>query len=283
VNTTLIAMGIACLVVAGLVINLGVLSLLSGAFHFLFGRPKLDILKSEKGENGFAFGFRWNNAREPAKFDRVKLRLFNPFGSPSQVDVTAEFAAKDSDFGADVDFGPGFKEILNAEGLDNSTLEIEIMSQKDGVTHFFKMQNRKFLETYRAATQTAAQFNEKYGYVKTKPVYTTVTKTFIADAIPESDKPKALRIASNPMFAGEFAAAAGAGAGAAVENFAVAKVWIEDGCIVCNACEGIFPEVFEVTDDTCLIRPDAPLDDGLKILEAAEACPTEVIKFDKAN
>lgn len=281
-NTTLIAMGIACLVVVGLIVNLGVLSLLSGAFHFLFGRPKLDILKSENGENGFAFGFRWNNAREPAKFDRIKLRLFNPFGSPSQVDVTAEFAAKDSDFGADVDFGPGFKQILDAEGLDNSTMEVEVMSQKDGVTHFFKMQTRKFLETYRAATQTAEQFNEKHGYVKTKPFYHQNGRTFIADAIPETDKPKALRIASNPMFAAEFAGAGG-GEAAAVENFAVAKVWIEDGCIVCNACEGIFPEVFDVTDDNCVIRPDAPLNDGLKILEAAEACPTEVIKFDKAN
>ncbi|OIQ16530.1 MAG: hypothetical protein BM556_14670 [Bacteriovorax sp. MedPE-SWde] len=84
------------------------------------------------------------------------------------------------------------------------------------------------------------------------------------------------------MFAAEFAAGAGAGE-AAVENFSVAKVWIEDGCIVCNACEGIFPEVFDVTEDNCVIRPDAPLIDGLKILEAAEACPTEVIKFDKAN
>jgi len=282
VNTTLIAMGIACLVVVGLIVNLGVLSLLSGAFHFLFGQPKFDILKSEGGDTSFAFGFRWNNAREPAKFDKIRLRLFNPFGSPSQVDVVSEFGAKDSDFGADVNFGPGFKDILSASGLDNSTMEIEVVSQKSGITHYFKMKTRKFLETYRAAEQTATEFNDKHGYVKTKPVYQSVTQSFIADAIPESDKPKALRIASNPMFAAEFAAGAGAGE-AAVENFSVAKVWIEDGCIVCNACEGIFPEVFDVTEDNCVIRPDAPLIDGLKILEAAEACPTEVIKFDKAN
>ena len=67
-----------------------------------------------------------------------------------------------------------------------------------------------------------------------------------------------------------------------VPNFAVSKVWIEPGCIVCNACEDIFPEVFEVLADTCIIRPGAPLDDGLKVEEAAEACPVEVIKFTKA-
>ena len=46
--------------------------------------------------------------------------------------------------------------------------------------------------------------------------------------------------------------------------------------------EGIYPEVFEVTDTTCLIRPNAPLDDGLRIEESAEACPVEVIKFTRA-
>ena len=88
------------------------------------------------------------------------------------------------------------------------------------------------------------------------------------------------------MFAGEFAGAAAGGGGAAapaVENFSIAKVWIEPGCIVCDACEGIFPEVFEVTDSTCLIRPGAPLNDGLRVQEAAEACPVEVIKFTKAS
>ncbi|MBT7608168.1 MAG: ferredoxin [Bacteriovoracaceae bacterium] len=57
---------------------------------------------------------------------------------------------------------------------------------------------------------------------------------------------------------------------------------MEDGCIVCNACEDIYEEVFEVTADTCLIRDGAPLDDGLKILEASDACPVEVIKFNRA-
>ena len=65
----------------------------------------------------------------------------------------------------------------------------------------------------------------------------------------------------------------------------ITKVWIEEGCIVCDACETAAPEVFEVLDDTCIIRPDAltaeftkPRSEG--IVDAAEECPTDVIKFE---
>ncbi|MFT6603684.1 MAG: ferredoxin, partial [Bacteriovoracaceae bacterium] len=113
-----------------------------------------------------------------------------------------------------------------------------------------------------------------------KPVYHTVQRSFIAEPLPASNM--ALKIQSNPEFAGDFAAA-GADAGATVENFSLAKVWIEDGCIVCDACETISPDVFEVKDGGCIVRPGAPLENGLNIQEAAEACPVEIIKFTKAN
>lgn len=65
----------------------------------------------------------------------------------------------------------------------------------------------------------------------------------------------------------------------------VTRVWIEPGCIVCDACENAAPTVFHVTDDTCVIRPDAlnaeftkPL--SVEIKEAAEECPVDVIKFE---
>lgn len=81
----------------------------------------------------------------------------------------------------------------------------------------------------------------------------------------------------------------------------VSKVWIEEGCIVCNACETACPEVFLVTEDTCIIRPEvredgqetenreekSPLKDNLgeeladAIEEAAEGCPVEVIHFEE--
>ena len=79
----------------------------------------------------------------------------------------------------------------------------------------------------------------------------------------------------------------------------VAKVWIDEDCITCDACQDICPEVFEVTDDSSMIlaavRTDGLFDRneggspltgtlgaelGDIILEAAEACPVEVIKFE---
>ena len=65
----------------------------------------------------------------------------------------------------------------------------------------------------------------------------------------------------------------------------ITRVWIIEGCIVCDACATECPEVFDVQESTCLIRPEAenvqfllPLAE--KILKAAEACPTSVIKYE---
>lgn len=278
-NTTLIAMGIAASLAVGLVITVGVVSLLSGGFHFLFARPRIEVLKSEFGDHGFAFSFSWNSAREPAKFDKVKVRLFNPFGTPTQVEVSKEFAGASSDFARDVYLGVGMKKLLSANGLANATIEVEVFSTKDSLTQSFTFKGPKFLELIKQATNTVKGFEAELPAPAAKPLYPTVTRSFIADPLPESAK--TIKLATNPEFAGDFA---GAGGGeVAQENFAVAKVWIEPGCIVCNACEAIYPEVFEVTDDTCLIRPEAPLDNGLLIQEAAEACPVEVIKFTNAG
>ena len=65
---------------------------------------------------------------------------------------------------------------------------------------------------------------------------------------------------------------------------AVVKVWIDEGCITCDACENIVPEVFHVGDDTCAIvdgvNPSEWTDD---IVEAADACPVDVILFEVAG
>jgi ferredoxin len=83
---------------------------------------------------------------------------------------------------------------------------------------------------------------------------------------------------------------------------AITKVWIEEGCIVCNACEAECPDVFLVTDNTCVIKAGVRAD-GLEtenreemselqaeyqtsletaIEAAAAGCPVEVIKYDKS-
>ena len=282
-------MGVAGFVVINLVIGLGLLSLGIGAFESLFGKPKLTLLRSTKSGNIFAFGFRWNNAKEPAAIDTIRIRLFNPFGSPTQAEVMKPFDVKKSSFAVEVDMGPGFIELLGAKGFDTATVQVEVSSTKDGVAFQFDMKGPQFKKLVAAANETVQGFisTNKLDVVKdSKPPVDIPIRSFIADTVP--GRGPALKLATNPAFAGEFAgasagAAAGGAAAPAVENFAVAKVWIEPGCIVCNACEDIYKEVFEVLSDTCIIRPGAPLTDGLKIQEAAEACPVEVIKFTKAG
>ena len=68
----------------------------------------------------------------------------------------------------------------------------------------------------------------------------------------------------------------------------VLKVWIEPGCIVCNACESHCPEVFHVEVESSTIRPEAmnaeflsPLSKSIR--DAAAECPVEVIKFESAG
>ena len=65
----------------------------------------------------------------------------------------------------------------------------------------------------------------------------------------------------------------------------IVKVWIAPGCIVCDSCETDCPEVFDVQEETCVIRPEAQSADFTKpltpsIITAAEGCPVEVIKFE---
>lgn len=69
------------------------------------------------------------------------------------------------------------------------------------------------------------------------------------------------------------------------ETNVILKVWIDPGCIVCDACQTTCPDVFEVQAETCVIRPEA-LDlellrqHGKAIRLAAEECPVEVIRFE---
>ena len=282
-NTTLIAMALALVLSLGLVITLGVVSLLTGAFNFLLLRPHYNILKSEK-ENGFAFTFRWHGTGDNATFDQIKIRLFNPFGSPTQIEVCQHFDGADSTFARDVSMGLGLQKILQAKNMKRASIQLEISSTRDAITYQFPIPGKKFKKLLSSAKETVKQWNEKNIREEEKTVFQTIERSFIAEPLPKGQK--VLKLAANPVYAGQFAnltsGAAALGGGNAAESFAVSKVWIIEGCIVCNACEDIYPEVFNVTSDTCLVRDDYPKDDGMKVQEAAEACPVEVIKFTKA-
>ena len=279
-TTSLIALGIGLLAAIGLIVTLGALSLLSGTMEFFFGGQKLKLLKSAYGKNGFSFGLIFNPLKEPARFDEFKIRLFNPFGTPTQKIIHRTFPAQSSNFSFDIDLGEEMHVITSAKGFNDALIEVTVLSSSNGICFSKSLKAFQFLKQIRNSTLTTLDFDKKYKEVKAKALYPSAERSFISP--PLEGPHKALKVASNPQYSAEFSAVpAGGATAAAKENFSISKVWIEPGCIVCNACENIYPEVFEVTADSCIIRPNCPTDDGLKILEAAEACPVEVIKFSK--
>lgn len=65
------------------------------------------------------------------------------------------------------------------------------------------------------------------------------------------------------------------------------NVSIDEGCIACNLCEDLAPEVFQVpAGENCRVRTDwrarlvetPALEDVVR--EAAASCPVEVIRLD---
>lgn len=61
----------------------------------------------------------------------------------------------------------------------------------------------------------------------------------------------------------------------------VKKVWIEEGCTICNLCESICPDVFEMTDETSKVKDGADfIANEACIKESADSCPVSVIKYE---
>lgn len=58
------------------------------------------------------------------------------------------------------------------------------------------------------------------------------------------------------------------------------KVWIEDECSACGACVELCPEVFELEGDIATVKEDADLSLDDQIIEAAEDCPVDVIRYE---
>jgi ferredoxin len=69
---------------------------------------------------------------------------------------------------------------------------------------------------------------------------------------------------------------------------AITKVWLEQSdCISCEACESGCPQVFEMADGECKVKPEAAAPEYIAqyseaIKETAAACPVECIKFEEA-
>jgi ferredoxin len=60
------------------------------------------------------------------------------------------------------------------------------------------------------------------------------------------------------------------------------NVWIEKGCIACDRCVEICPEVFVMNNDIAMVKDNINLciyRNSIK--EAAACCPVEVIQYEE--
>ena len=67
------------------------------------------------------------------------------------------------------------------------------------------------------------------------------------------------------------------------ENGGIKRVFVEEGCMICNACETTCPDVFYVTHETCIIKPNAgkAYESQVNlIVEAMVGCCVDVIRIE---
>ena len=67
----------------------------------------------------------------------------------------------------------------------------------------------------------------------------------------------------------------------------VTSVTITDECIACETCIPVCPDVLEMADDAAVVKAEANNPATLAanseaIIQAAEECPTEAIKYETA-
>ncbi len=64
---------------------------------------------------------------------------------------------------------------------------------------------------------------------------------------------------------------------------AVSSVWIEEGCTMCGLCTGECPDVFDMGDESAIVKEGADLSANEECVKSsAEACPVDVIKYEES-
>ena len=230
-------------------------------------------------ENPLSLLVSWDNESYEIKVTRIKLDFIElvPGGRALSHSFTFEdSSAKNKSFVLALKLSEDEIKILTDAGLSThpralkqSTISVEVETL-NGETRRFKIPKAKFIKSLSDTIEIDSE--TEIVTDKNPDSWSVQTRVFPWKKDEEEvEAPKA----------GAVKAAGGAPAPRAPVDFAVTKVWIEPGCIVCDACEAEAPLVFWVKDDTCIVRENAPLDDAAAIKAAAEGCPVDVIKFTK--
>ncbi|MEI7440841.1 MAG: ferredoxin [bacterium] len=229
-------------------------------------------------ENPLSLLVSWDNESYEIKVTRIKLDFIElvPGGRALSHSFTFEdSSAKNKSFVLALKLSEDEIKILTDAGLSThpralkqSTISVEVETL-NGETRRFKIPKAKFIKSLSDTIEIDSE--TEIVTDKNPDSWSVQTRVFPWKKVEEEvEAPKSA-----------VKAAGGAPAPRAPVDFAVTKVWIEPGCIVCDACEAEAPLVFWVKDDTCIVRENAPLDDAAAIKAAAEGCPVDVIKFTK--
>lgn len=216
------------------------------SFEIKVARIKLDFIELVPGGRAFSHSFTFEDSEAKRKSFFLELKI-DP----------AELAAL-TDAGVD------------ARAIKQSSLTVEIETV-DYEGRRVKFSKRKILA--QLAKAVAIGKDVEIIADKTPDKWSVQTRVFPWKKVVEAAEDGAA-----PAKKGHAAAPSGP---RAPVDFAVTKVWIEPGCIVCDACEAEAPLVFWVQAETCIVRENAPLDDAAAIKAAAEGCPVDVIKYTK--
>lgn len=240
----------------------------------------LNVKFIKTAEHPLALYVTWDNESFDIKVTRIKLEMTEhvPGGRSLAHSFTFEdSSSKRKSFVLALKVPEKDLLALTDSGLNNqqravdvSTVEVEVETI-NGETRRFKVPKKKII----AALKTVPNLPKDVEIIadKESDSWSVLTRVFPWRKAEESEED-----AAAPKKA---AAHGGAPAVRAPVDFAVTKVWIEPGCIVCDACEAEAPLVFWVQADTCIVRENAPLDDPAAIKAAADGCPVDVIKYTK--
>jgi len=154
------------------------------------------------------------------------------------------------------------------QGLKHSYVSVELENTK-GETVRQKISKKKILEALAGAPLRPVN-GEVDVLPETAPdSWAVLTRVFPWRKVVATDEaPKEKKVAKKDKSAAP-----------SIVDFLVTKVWIEPGCIVCDACENEAPLVFKVLADTCIVVENADISDGAAVKAAAEGCPVDVIKY----
>ncbi len=239
----------------------------------------LNVKFLRTAEHPLALQVTWDNESFDIKVTRIKLEMTELV--PGGRSVAHSFTFEDSSskrktFVLALKLPEKDYQALTDAGLNNqqravdvSTVEIEVETI-DGETRRFKIPKKKIIAALKTETVLAKDVDIVAD--KESDSWSVMSRVFpwrkVVEAEEDAGAPKKAAVPGAPVVR-------------APVDFAVTKVWIEPGCIVCDACEAEAPLVFHVLADTCIVRENAPLDDPAAIKAAADGCPVDVIKYTK--